>query len=129
MEDSIFGVSEKALALCEDRSVLLTNNIVNGSTPHYKARDIDFQKMLKDQQNNESSALLTTNPNHLKGINELSEGEPTLYRVPMQKSMDGNTVDEEIERKNFIENALHYQVNLTFVQYQTDQLMKSIKGE
>ncbi len=128
MDDSIFGISEKAMALSEQRAVILTDNIVNSSTPHYKARDIDFQKLLKDQDTDQTAALETTNPNHLQGDVAFS-GQQTLYRVPMQKSMDGNTVDEEIERKDFIENALHYQVNLTFVQNKTDQLMKAIKGE
>ena len=51
-----------------------------------------------------------------------------MYRVPMQTSMDGNTVDENIERKNFIENSLRYQVSLTFIQNESAELMKAIKG-
>ena len=126
--DSIFGLSEKALSLCEDRSILLSNNVVNSSTPNYKARDIDFQKLLKQEESNQASSLVTSNPNHLQG-NEQLNGQPLLYRVPMQKNMDGNTVDENIERKDFIQNAMNYQVNLTFIQNKADQLMKAIKGE
>lgn len=125
MSDSIFGLSERALQLCEDRAVILTGNIVNSSTPNYKARDIDFYKLVK--QTGPEQAVDQTNSNHLASSNNLSE--PLVYRVPMQKSLDGNTVDEEIERKNFVENAMHYQVNLTFIQNKTDQLMKAIKGE
>lgn len=128
MEDKIFGLSERALQLCEDRAGLLTNNIVNSSTPHYKARDVDFHKLIKDVSGQDNSSLLRTNPHHLSPSNE-KLGERTQYRVPMQKSLDGNTVDDEIERKNFIENAINYQVNLTFVQNKSDQLMKAIKGE
>jgi len=126
--DSIFGLSEKALSLCEDRSILLSNNVVNSSTPNYKARDIDFQKLLKQEESNQVNSLVTSNPNHLQG-NEQLNGQPLLYRVPMQKNMDGNTVDENIERKDFIQNAMNYQVNLTFIQNKADQLMKAIKGE
>ncbi len=126
MSDEIFGVSAKALELCEGRSVLLSNNIVNTSTPHFKARDIDFNKVLKDVGN--ESALQTTHANHISAAGDTGAG-PTLYRVPMQKSLDGNTVDEEMERKNFIDNALHYQVNLTFIKNKTEELMKAIKGE
>jgi flagellar basal-body rod protein FlgB len=43
-------------------------------------------------------------------------------------SLDGNTVDGEIERKNFIENALRYQVNLTFIQNKSDELTKAMGG-
>ena len=127
MTDDIFGLSGKALQLTEDRSVTLTNNIVNGGTPNYKARDIDFHKLLQDA-NQIAQPLLTNNPRQLQPSTNTS-GEPLLYRVPMQQSADGNTVDEEIERKNFLENAMNYQVNLTFIQNKSDQPMKAIKGE
>lgn len=126
MSDSIFGLSEKALQLTESRSVMLTNNLINSSTPHYKAKDIDFHKALQDA--NQTYSLDKTNPNHIKADNQLS-GQQILYRVPMQMSLDGNTVDDEIERKNFMENAMRYQVNLTFIQNKSDEIMKAIKGE
>lgn len=128
--DKVFGVSEKALQLCEERAVLLSNNVVNSATPHYKARDIDFQKLMHQELNNQSSsALAVTNPGHLQGIGDTQGSLPVMYRVPMQTSADGNTVDEDIERKDFISNALKYKVSLTFIQNQTDQLTKAIKGE
>lgn len=126
MDDKIFGVSERALQLCESRASLLTNNIVNSSTPHYKAKDIDFHKALQNAQ--EAQTLLVTNKNHISPANQ-ANGAALMYRVPMQNSLDGNTVDEEIERKNFLENAMRYQVNLTFVQNKSDQIMKAFKGE
>ena len=125
--DKIFGMSEKALQLSEDRAVMLTSNLVNSSTPHYKARDIDFQKALA-AAGEDGAVMQTTSPNHIVPRTQ-SHGAEVEYRVPMQSSLDGNTVDDEIERKNFIENALHYQVNLTFVQNKTSELMKAIKGE
>lgn len=127
MTDSIFGVSEKALQLCEDRGVVLSNNIVNSSTPHYKARDIDFYKIMQQNKAQDAAALKTNDPRQISGHGQVSE--PLKYVVPTQKSLDGNTVDEEIARKNFIENAMHYQVNLTFVQYNSNILTKAIKGE
>lgn len=126
MDDPIFGISAQALALSERRASILTDNIVNSSTPHYKARDIDFHNMLRG--NDSSTSLEKDDARHMS-INNESGKEGTLYRVPMQNSLDGNTVDENIERKNFIENALNYQVNLKFVEYQSDQLMSAIKGD
>lgn len=126
MSDSIFGLSEKALQLVEGRSVLLTNNLVNSSTPHYKARDFDFHKALENA--GDTYQLNNTNKNHIQVANEVG-GAQVRYRVPMQMSLDGNTVDDEIERKNFMENALRYQVNLTFIQNKSDELMKAIKGD
>jgi len=127
MSDSIFGLSEKALALCEERATLLTNNVVHSATPNYKARDIDFHKLLQDGSSSADS-LRVSDPKHISGNGD-SGSSPTLYRVPMQTSLDGNTVDEDIERKNFLQNALNYQVNLTFVKNASDQIRKAIKGE
>lgn len=126
MDSKIFGVSERALQLCEDRAVMLTNNLVNSSTPNYKSRDIDFHKAM--QNANEAHTLKATNKNHISAANQTS-GAKVLYRIPNQVNLDGNTVDDEIERKHFIENALRYQVGLTFVQSESDLIMKSIRGE
>ncbi len=126
MADSIFGLSEKALQLAESRGVMLANNLVNSSTPHYKARDFDFNKAM--QEAGENYSLDTTNKNHIQAENQAG-GQQILYRVPMQMGLDGNTVDDEIERKDFMENALRYQVNLTFIGNKSDEIMKAIKGE
>lgn len=128
MTDSIFGLSEKALALSEERAVILSSNMVNSATPHYQAKDINFRELLKNADSAQASNLATTEPGHLQPSNG-GHHSPTMYRVPMKTSLDGNTVDEDIERKNFLQNALNYQVNLTFMKNTTDRLMKAIKGE
>lgn len=128
MVDSIFGLSEKALELCEQRAVTLSNNIVNSATPNYKARDIDFHKLLHDTSSSQADGLLVNSDRHMQ-VSENGQSPQKLYRVPMKENLDGNTVDEEIERKNFLQNSLNYQVSLTFVKNESDRLMKAIKGE
>jgi flagellar basal-body rod protein FlgB len=126
MDSKIFGLSGAALQLCEDRAVLITNNLVNSSTPHYKARDIAFSEAMNHVK--ENITLAVTQPGHLASLSKM-DNQDIMYRIPMQTSLDGNTVDPEIERKNFIENSLRYNVNLTFIQGKTDELSKAIKGE
>lgn len=120
-------MSEKALQLCEDRSVLLSSNVANASTPHYKARDIDFHKLMQ-QADSQMSGMIQTDPNHINTSN-LANNETIMYRTPTQKNIDGNTVDPELERKNFLENAINYQVSLSFIQYDSNQIMTAIKGD
>ena len=48
LEDGLFGIHGKALALRSQRLSLLASNIANASTPNYKARDIDFDAALKE---------------------------------------------------------------------------------
>jgi flagellar basal-body rod protein FlgB len=122
----MFDLEEKSLALCETRGAMLARNIANSDTPHYKSVDLNFTEALAKAQ--QSSSLTTTNNHHLQGSSG-AEGAKTYYRVPMQSSQDGNTVDDEIERKNFIENALHYQASLGFVHNKASSLLRAIKGE
>ena len=44
--NDIFGVHEKAMVLRQRRLALLGQNIANADTPHYKAKDIDFKKIM-----------------------------------------------------------------------------------
>jgi flagellar basal-body rod protein FlgB len=37
------------------------------------------------------------------------------YRIPSQDSADGNTVDMDVERTQFANNAIHYEANLTLL--------------
>lgn len=125
--EKIFGMAERSMQLTEDRAQLITTNLVNSSTPGFKAKDIDFYDVLKNAGQS-GQKLLVTNANHI-GTGDGISGEQLKYRIPMQMSMDGNTVDPEIERKNFLENSVRYQVSLTFIQNKTAELSKAVKGE
>lgn len=126
MSQNLFGIETRALAVYEHRAALLAKNIANSSTPHYKAQDIDFQKELKSIQS--STVLIGTQVGHLQPANQAAR-ETVGYRVPMQVSMDNNTVDDEIERKNFLDNAIRYQAALSFTQSKLHQLISAIRGE
>lgn len=125
--DKIFGLAEKALNVAEQRATLISTNLVNSGTPNYKAKDINFDDVMKGVEQN--GMLTGTKPQHIQTSSTDFSGLPIQYRIPMQVSMDGNTVDPEIERKNFMQNSLKYQVSMTFIQNKTDQLMKALKGE
>jgi len=125
MIGSVFGVEERALKLCEDRAALLAGNISNSSTPNYKARDFDFQDAMKQAS---SAVLKTTSAGHLNSAGSMG-GQKISYRVPMQMSADENTVDDELERKNFIQNAINYQASLSFAQNTMGILSQALRGE
>lgn len=122
---AMFDLEAKALSLCETRSALIARNIANSNTPQYKAVDLNFTEALSQAK---SAVLNTTNANHLQSHHDANGGR-LYYRIPMQTSEDGNTVDEEIERKNFIANALRYQASLGFAANKASSLLKAIKGE
>ena len=55
-------------------------------------------------------------------------GQTLAYRVPMQPSMDGNTVDPQVEQAAFAGNTVHYQASLSFITAQIHMLRAAITG-
>ena len=51
-----------------------------------------------------------------------------LYRNVVQASLDGNTVDMDVERAHFAENAIRYEANLTFINVQLKNLLAALQG-
>ena len=116
--DKAFAFQEKALALRGYRQQLISSNIANADTPHYNAVDIDFADAMKKAMAGITSGLeLTkTNVHHLSGKDTSGiNGVKPLYRTAVQPSIDGNTVDNNIEQGQFAENSLSYMSTLTFI--------------
>ena len=53
----------------------------------------------------------------------------TKYRVPLQPSIDGNTVELNTEQTAFAENAVAYQTTLSFLNGRINTLTRALKGE
>lgn len=122
------GIHDKALALHSQRAEVLANNMVNADTPGFKARDMDFRALL-DSRIEHDVTLTRTNSRHLStagaGVPEAQLG----YRIPLQPSLDGNTVDLQIEQAEYAKNALRFQSSFTFLNGKFRGLSKAIKGE
>jgi flagellar basal-body rod protein FlgB len=124
--DSLFQLHGEALALHARRQRLLASNIANADTPNYHARDLDFATTLRALERGAASALVRTSARHLAGT-PAAFSEP-LYRVPLQRSLDGNTVELEVERTQFADNALRYEAHLVALNAQIRQLLAAIQG-
>jgi len=99
-----------ALGLRAYRQQIIASNIANADTPGYKAVDIDFQDALRSAQaaaNVPPVSLTTTSAGHLPGQSTSNAPPiPLKYHVPSQGSVDGNTVEMDVERAKFAENTL-----------------------
>lgn len=125
--DRALGIHEQALRMREQRSELLASNIANTDTPGYKARDLDFRSMLRDAAEGGQLAPSATNPRHISTAGSMEA--QAMYRVPAQASVDGNTVDEQLENAAFARNALEHQASFQFLNGKFTGLMKALKGE
>lgn len=129
--DPLFGIHAQALSVQRQRMEVLASNLANADTPHYQARDIDFAKVLASTQENTGStlALAATSAQHVQGNSSTSLTSPLSFRVPLQPSVDGNTVDEQVEQAAFADAALHYQASLSFLNGEVKGLMTAITGQ
>ncbi|TAL89958.1 MAG: flagellar basal body rod protein FlgB [Rhodanobacter sp.] len=124
---NLFGIHTRALDLWQRRAKVLANNLANVDTPGYLARDVDFRKVLAAASGHADGLKLETDaPGQ---ISTASQAADTLaYRVPTQPSMDGNTVDGQVEQAAFAANGVHYQATLSFITAQIRMLRTAITG-
>ena len=128
--DEEIGFMRSALSLHARRQELLAGNIANADTPNYKAVDIDFTKALRAAMGSAKPVgLATTTPGHLQGKNGNPLGAPTLYRQAVQPSIDGNTVDMDVERAQFVDNAIRYQFALDRVSGKFKEIDLALRGQ
>lgn len=128
--DSYLGIQPDALEVYSQRADVLAANIANADTPGYLAKDIDFRAALSaagqgqgaGQVAGSSGGVLqpqTTSPDDLTTSptpGGLSTQQYLKYRVPLAPSLDGNTVDSQMEESAFAENNVRYEAALTFIE-------------
>ena len=126
---NLFGIHTQALELWQRRAEVLANNLANADTPGYLARDIDFRKALAAAGGaGGPMPLETTSPGQIGDGTGQGAGAPLEYRVPTQPSMDGNTVNTQVEKADFAANSVHYQASLSFITAQIHMLRTAISG-
>jgi len=115
-----FNYNTQALLLRSQRQEVLSANMANAETPNYKARDFDFGSALKEATGMTQAGagrastvqLSTTQSGHIQGSATTGLPVAMLYRTPAQDAIDGNTVDPDMERAQFTDNALRYDASL-----------------
>ena len=115
-----------ALSLRAKRNEILASNIANAATPHYKARDINFEAEIKKYQT--SGPIKVTNDQHIAVMRPASAGQ-VQFRKNINPSLDGNTVELAVEQLQFAENSMKYQSTMSFLSGKINTLMSAIKGE
>ena len=101
--DPLFGIHGRALEVRQARLGLLASNIANAATPGFKARDLDFRAALDGAR-------------------------AERYRVPVQASLDGNSVELSVEQAQFAQNAVQYRTTLAFLNGRVNTIMTALKG-
>jgi flagellar basal-body rod protein FlgB len=131
----------KALVVRAQRQQVIASNIANADTPGYAARSLDFKQAMSDVLGGRELAGnnigLTGSTSHARHLAlQASPGTATAgssnalgYEVQTQPSMDGNSVDLDRERANFMDNAIRYESTLRFINGQAKTLLSAIQGQ
>ena len=127
MEIKALQQHEQALRFRAMRNEVLSSNIANADTPNYKARDFSFANALSDARTH-TLGLSRTSELHQKTWSTSMDGSQLMYRVPTQPTLDGNTVETDVEQTAFAENALQYRASLSFLDGQIRSLKYALKG-
>jgi len=134
--DDYMRFNESALNLREKRQTVLASNIAKADTPNYKARDIDFSSAMKaavEKASPTAAASMKTTaarhfPNPPSDGGLLADGTPLLYRGVVQGAVDGNTVDMDVERNQFADNAVRFEASLTMLNSQIKGMMNALQS-
>ncbi|MCB1911398.1 MAG: flagellar basal body rod protein FlgB [Zoogloeaceae bacterium] len=129
--NSDLAFHQQALNTRAYRQQLLASNIANADTPNYKARDVDFSSALKGALGSRMGplALATTNSAHLSDAAANPLEAMLRFRTMRQGAVDGNTVDMDVERSAFAENAIHYEASLTFINGLLSTMQQAIQSQ
>ncbi|CAL4323360.1 Flagellar basal body rod protein FlgB [Buchnera aphidicola (Protaphis terricola)] len=131
--NKMFNLHQNLLNLYSKRQEVLSSNIANSETPKYKAMDIKFKDIFKK--------ILKKNNSHFSKIflqktskNHLTPKEKNFFQLkvkPVNTNIikeNGNTVDMNRERIEFLKNTLKYEENLVFIKNEIKNIIRVIKG-
>ena len=129
--DDALRFQQTALSLRASRQELLASNIANADTPNFKARDLDFGEIFKNNLKDDSANIQTTNSRHYPTDMpvETNANSALKYRVPFNASLDNNTVELSVEQSNYGKAAAEYRASLAFFENSASSLKHALTSE
>lgn len=131
--DRLAGFHHNALQVRADKMEVIAGNLANANTPGYKAKDIDFQSAMKTAMQSSAASMSPSSPSSMVRTNEKHMAGGTKprfdadFRVPDQPDTgDGNTVDVQKERNEFLENSMRYEASLMLLNGKFSGMKKAL---
>lgn len=125
--EKAFGIHPASLKVRAQNAEVIAGNIANADTPGYKAKGMDFKSALAQAASRQQMGMSRTHEKHFDVRTEMNNG--VEYRVPNQPDTgDGNTVDSQVERNLYLENSMHYQASIQFMNGKIKGLKKAVTG-
>ncbi len=135
---STLDFQAKALVVRAERQRIIASNIANADTPGYAARDINFKEAMTSALAAQPTSIAAAEPasgsgdaRHIAIAPSTGDlGSTALRYAPQsQPAMDGNSVDMDRERANFVDNSIRYEATLRFINAQSKIMLSAIQGQ
>ena len=127
--DNALGVHQYSLGVRAQRAEVISSNIANANTPHYKAQDVNFASAMQAASSHQKGLSMSQTTEKHFDLTALSQ-QHVQYRMPNQADTgDGNTVDTQKEQAAFMQNALEYQMSLGFLEGKFNGMRKALRGD
>jgi len=128
--DKAFGMHQHTVGVRAKRAEVLANNIENADTAGFKAQYLDFKTALQSAHSKYGITMDQTHSNQRFSASGSQSGLGLQFRVSTQPDVgDGNSVDADMERTQFMRNSMEYQASLDFLNSKISGLRKAIKGQ
>jgi flagellar basal-body rod protein FlgB len=111
--DSQFTEFGKALDLQQQRLGVITNNLANADTPHYKAKRLRFEEDLRQASGGGDGRMapVRTHDRHQSlSSSDVSQVQGEIEEVAQGGRLDGNTVNTQQELERLGQTRLEYQM-------------------
>jgi flagellar basal-body rod protein FlgB len=119
---------ERSMDASNMRSQLLTQNLANVNTPHYKRLDIDFKSIFEDEMSKDELEMSKTHPRHFTNTAPVLGGIRTDRESRTLSRYDTNNVDVEFEMAQVSENTLFFQSLAASWKSEMSRLKNVIEG-
>lgn len=123
---STISLLEKGLNYSTTRGKVISQNIANGDTPNYRAKNVRFKDFLDEAKHTELLAYKTS-PKHFDFKKKV--GQVGVFNLAnFQYFHNGNGVDMDKEQANLAENQIYYNALVDRLSERFNTIQSVIKG-
>ncbi|MGG4146145.1 flagellar basal body rod protein FlgB [Paenibacillus algorifonticola] len=130
LSGSSFQRLEGAVHAAEMRQNVISNNIANVDTPHFKRSEVEFEQLLEQQMGNSSPKLKgkLTNARHIPIGGPVNPTPQVISDKDTAMNNNENNVDIDREMSLLAKNQLSYNAYLQQVNHEIKMMRTAIEG-
>ena len=124
---NIFTSLDHALDYSSLKQKVISQNIANVDTPNYKAKDVSFNAIFRNEINQDFQTN-RTDPRHLDFSGDSSSQPGIVTRQNVEYNNNGNSVDLDKEMSDMATNQIYYDALVEQLNSKFSTLQNVIRG-